>query len=235
MSQIGTQLQSGFRQSDFGTNRHGHFFSSQRHREFEHQRVLDRAEEPDKIIRLIIQEMEDTLVEVRSDTVRVIADRKEAERQHRPADGGTRRLGGQGRTRSRKGREDLARGALVTKTRIVEAIKAEQLHLDDIAVGLERQGEDIARLQAKLDDARKREQQMLMRHRTATTRLQARRATYDGRLVDALGRMEAMERSLDHLEGKVEIYDHGRKPSLADEITALQTDHAVEEEIARMK
>ena len=76
---------------------------------------------------------------------------------------------------------------------------------------------------------------MVARHRSAAARLQARRATYDSRLVDALGRMESMERSLDHLEGKVEVYDHGRKPSLAEEITALQTDHAVDEELARLK
>ena len=76
---------------------------------------------------------------------------------------------------------------------------------------------------------------MISRHKTATSRLQARRATYDDRLVGALGRMEAMERSLDHLEGKVEVFEHGRGPSLADEIAALQTDHAVDEELARMR
>ena len=59
--------------------------------------------------------------------------------------------------------------------------------------------------------------------------------TYDNRLVGAMGRMEAMERSLDHLEGKVEVFDHGRGNNLADEIAALQTDHAVDEELARMK
>jgi phage shock protein A len=197
--------------------------------------LLDKAEEPEKIIRLIIQEMEDTLVEVRSDTVRIIAERKEAERQIARMVAERDDWQAKAELALAKGREDLARAALVARTRVAEAIAAEEKHLADIVEGLDRQGEDIARLQSKLDDARKREATMISRHKTATSRLQARRVTYDNRLVGALGRMEAMERSLDHLEGKVEVFDHGRKPSLADEIAALQTDHAVDEQLARMR
>jgi phage shock protein A len=197
--------------------------------------LLDKAEDPEKIIRLIIQEMEDTLVEVRSDAVRIIADRKEAERQIARLTAERDDWQAKAELAMSKGREDLARAALVAKTRVAEAVDAEAKHLDEINKGLEQQGEDIARLQAKLDDARKREALMISRHKTATSRLQARRVTYDNRLVGAMGRMEAMERSLDHLEGKVEVFDHGRGNNLADEIAALQTDHAVDEELARMK
>ena len=197
--------------------------------------LLDKAEDPEKIIRLIIQEMEDTLVEVRSDAVRIIADRKEAERQIIRLTAEQDDWEAKAELAISKGREDLARAALIAKTRGTEAITNETKHLDDIVKGLDQQGEDIARLQAKLDDARKREALMISRHKTATSRLQARRVTYDNRLVGALGRMEAMERSLDHLEGKVEVFDHGRGTNLADEIAALQTDHAVDEELARIK
>jgi phage shock protein A len=197
--------------------------------------LLDKAEDPEKIIRLIIQEMEDTLVEVRSDAVRIIADRKEAERQIARLTAERDDWEAKAELAINKGREDLARAALVAKTRVSEAVDSEAKHLDEINKGLEQQGEDIARLQAKLDDARKREALMISRHKTATSRLQARRVTYDNRLVGAMGRMEAMERSLDHLEGKVEVFDHGRGNNLGDEIAALQTDHAVDEELARMK
>jgi phage shock protein A len=197
--------------------------------------LLDRAEDPEKIIRLIIQEMEDTLVEVRSDTVRIIADRKEAERQIARLSADRDDWQAKAELALAKSREDLARAALVAKARVVDALKAEEQRLADISQGLEQQSEDIARLQAKLDDARKREATMIARHKTASSRLQARRATYDNRLVDALGRMEAMERSLDHLEGKVEVYDHGRGPNLAEEIAALQTDASVDQELAQIK
>jgi phage shock protein A len=197
--------------------------------------LLDKAEDPEKIIRLIIQEMEDTLVEVRSDAVRIIADRKEAERQIARLTAERDDWEAKAELAINKGREDLARAALVAKTRVSEAVDSETKHLEEINKGLEQQGEDIARLQAKLDDARKREALMISRHKTATSRLQARRVTYDNRLVGAMGRMEAMERSLDNLEGKVEVFDHGRGNNLVDEIAALQTDHAVDEELARMK
>jgi phage shock protein A len=197
--------------------------------------LLDRAEDPEKIIRLIIQEMEDTLVEVRSDTVRIIADRKEAERHIARLTAERDDWAAKAELAISKNRDDLARAALVAKTRVAESLAAEEKHLADVNAGLERQGEDIAQLQSKLDDARKREALMISRHKSATSRLQARRATYDNRLVSALGRMEVMERSLDHLEGKVEVFDHGRRPSLADEIGALQTDHAVDEELASIK
>jgi phage shock protein A len=197
--------------------------------------LLDKAEDPEKIIRLIIQEMEDTLVEVRSDAVRIIADRKEAERQIARLTAERDDWQAKAELAMSKGREDLARAALVARTRVAEAVDAEAKHLDEINKGLEQQGEDISRLQAKLDDARKREAVMVSRHKTATSRLQARRATHDNRLVGALGRMEAMERTLDHLEGKVEVFDHGHGPNLADEIAALQTDHAVDEELAAMR
>jgi phage shock protein A len=196
--------------------------------------LLDKAEDPEKIIRLIIQEMEDTLVEVRSDAVRIIADRKEAERQIARLTAERDDWESKAELAISKGRDDLARAALVAKTRVSDALNSETKHLDEIVKGLEQQGEDIARLQAKLDDARKREALMISRHKTATSRLQARRVTYDNRITGALGRMEAMERSLDHLEGKVEVFDHGRN-SLADEIAALQTDQAVDEELARMR
>jgi len=136
--------------------------------------LLDRAEEPEKIIRLIIQEMEDTLVEVRSDTVRIIADRKEAERHLARLSAENEDWQAKAELALSKGRDDLARAALVAKTRVTEAIKAEEQRLADINEGLERQGEDIARLQAKLDDARKREASMIARQRSAATRLQAR-------------------------------------------------------------
>ena len=199
--------------------------------------LLDKAEDPEKIIRLIIQEMEDTLVEVRSDAVRIIAERKEAERHIARLTAEHDDWEAKTELAISKGREDLARAALVAKNRIAEAIATETKHLEEVNKGLEQQGEDIARLQAKLDDARKREQVMISRHKTATSRLQARRVTHDSRLVGALGRMEAMERSLDHLEGRVEVYDHGRGEgkNLSDEIAALQIDHQVDEELARMK
>jgi phage shock protein A len=200
--------------------------------------LLDRAEDPQKIIRLIIQEMEDTLVEVRSSAVRTIADRKELERKITAL--GRERDAWQAKAELaiEKGREDLAKGALMQKSRAVEAIKAGEEQLADIEAAFQRQNEDVAKLQAKLDDAKSREAAMLARAKTSQARLKTRGALYDSRVDDALSRMQHVERALDELDGKVEAYDIGRTdrgPSLAQELATLETDTKVEAELAALK
>ncbi|HWK44164.1 MAG TPA: phage shock protein PspA [Stellaceae bacterium] len=197
--------------------------------------ILDRAEDPEKIIRLIIQEMEDTLVEVRSSTVKTIAERKELER----------RLKGLGRDHAdwqtkaelalTKNREDLAKGALQIKARIAGEIAGLERQLGQIEDGLAKQGEDIAKLQQKLADAKSREASMVARHKTAANRIKLRSSLYDERITDAFARFEQVERALDEMEGRVEVYDHGRKKSLHEEIVDLETSVAVETELSELK
>ncbi|GIL40361.1 phage shock protein PspA [Roseiterribacter gracilis] len=199
--------------------------------------MLDRAEDPQKIIRLIIQEMEDTLVEVRSAAVKTIADKKELERKVNALQREHDAWQNKAELALEKGREDLAKGALHAKNRAAEAVAAGQSQLADIEAGLAKQNEDIGQLQAKLDDAKQREGQMMARAKSAQTRLKARGAIYDSRVDDALSRMQRVERTLDELDGKVDAYDLGRpgKPSLDDEINKLETDSKVEQELAELK
>src|SRR5579875_3542153 len=191
--------------------------------------ILDRAEDPEKIIRLIIQEMEDTLVEVRSSAVRTIAEKKELERRlgqlRREQEDWARKA----ELAVTKGREDLAKG------RLGEAAAALAAQLAQIDAGLAKQNEDIAKLQAKLADAKAREQAITARHKTAASRLKLRAKLYDERVTDALARFDQVERALDEIEGKVEAYDLGRKPGLAEELGALQAEAGVEEELAALK
>src|SRR5260370_12345556 len=112
--------------------------------------ILDRAQDPEKIIRLIIQEMEDTLVEVRSGAVRTIAEQKESERRRealrREHDDWQRRA----EFALTKDREDLAKGALLAKARCAESLKLLEQQVEQIAAALAKQNEDIGKLQAKL-------------------------------------------------------------------------------------
>jgi phage shock protein A len=196
--------------------------------------ILDRAEDPRKIIRLIIQEMEDTLVEVRSAAVQTIAERREIER----------RIDGLARTEAEwqrraelalaHNRDDLARGALQARANTAREREALAAQLDQIIAGLARQNEDIGKLQDKLADAKSREKALLSRHGIATNRVKLREKLHDDRLADAAARFEQVERSLDVLEGKVDSYDLGRR-TLADQIGALETDTEVELELAQLK
>jgi phage shock protein A len=197
--------------------------------------ILDRAQDPEKIIRLIIQEMEDTLVEVRSQAVRTIAEKKEMERRleamRREHDEWERRA----ELALTKGREDLAKGALAAKARLAETLAREERQLALVAGGLEQQNEDITKLQAKLADAKSREKSIAARHKTASSRIRLRTSLYDERIADAFARFDEVERALDEAEGKVEAFDLGRKPGIADEIAGMEKDARVEEELAALK
>jgi len=197
--------------------------------------LLDRAEEPEKMIRLIIQEMEDTLVEVRSSTVKIIAEKKEIER--RAAD--FRREAEEWESKAEialtRGREDLAKGALLARSRAAEQADALTAQLLQVEEALAKANDDIARLQAKLADAKTREQTLVARQQTAVNRVKVREKLHDQRINDALSRFEQVERSLDEAEGRVEIYDVGRKKTLAEEIAELETAHKLEEDLAALK
>ncbi len=200
--------------------------------------LLDRAEDPQKIIRLIIQEMEDTLVEVRSTAVKIIADRKELERKIATLVRERDAWQAKAELAIEKGREDLAKGALIQKNAIAEAIAAGEVQLADIEKHLAQQNEDVAKLQAKLDDAKQREAAMQARAKTAQARLKTRGMLYDPRVDDALSRLEVAERALDELDGKVEAYDLGRQdkePSLAVQLATLESDAKVDAELAALK
>ena len=172
--------------------------------------ILASAEDPQKIIRLVIQEMEDTLVEVRSQTVRTIAERRELGRRVEGLARDEAEWARKAELALSRGREDLARMALQARLNAGRAREAAQGQLDQVVEGLAAQSEDIARLQAKLTDAQSREKSLSTRGKIAAGRLQLRASLHDQRVADAFERFETVERRLDEAEGRVEAYDVGR-------------------------
>lgn len=199
--------------------------------------ILASAEDPEKMIRLIIQEMEDTLVEVRSQAVRTIAERKQLERRARTLLQEEDEWQRKAELALSRDREDLAKGALAARHAVVQSRESLERQIALVSEGLENQNDDIAKLQSKLADAKSREKSLAMRHRTAQGRLKTRETLYDGRMENAFSRFEQVERALDELEGKAEVYDLGRRkgPSLRDELASLESDVAVEDELAALK
>ena len=197
--------------------------------------MLDKAEDPEKVVRLIIQEMEDTLVEVRSAAARAIADRKELERRSDYARHEADEWQRCAELAINKGRDDLAKAALGEKKHVQAALATLDEQHKEVDLGLQKLNDDIAALQAKLADAKNRQQALQARHRTATHRLQARSRTHDERINDALGKFEHYERKLETMEGKVESYDLGQKRDLDREFADLETDDHVEAELAALK
>jgi phage shock protein A len=197
--------------------------------------ILARAEDPEKIIRLIIQEMEDTLVEVRSSAVRSIAERKELERRVAAVRRDVEEWERKAELAVTKGRDDLAKGALHAKTRAEQNAKDLEAQLAQLVEALNRQNEDIGRLQAKLNDAKVRQRAIIARHKTAANRMKLRSKLYDERITDAFARFEQVERALDEAEGKVEAFDIGRQKGLHEEFAEMEADASVQEELQKLK
>ncbi len=196
--------------------------------------ILDKAEDPAKMVRLIIQEMEDTLVEVRSSSAKTLADKKELTRQISRFENEVQQWQEKAELALSKDREDLARAALMEKKKSSEsasALIAELSHLEEHIAKL--QGE-ISQLQDKLADAKSRQKAIIMREKTVNSRLKVKKNIDSVRVNDALGRFDRYERKIDDIEAQVESYDMGSK-SLADEIAELESDEKVDDELASLK
>ena len=191
--------------------------------------ILDKAEDPEKIVRLMIQEMEDTLVEVRSAAARSIADKKDLNRKLERLDSEQAEWDAKAELAIRKDREDLAKAALIEKARAVAASDLIKFDYNSIDAGLSKLNEDISRLEQKLQDAKARQKSLLARHKTANSRLAARKKIHDYKIDDAMVRFEAYTRRIDDVEGRIEAYDLGLPKDLNHELAGL----AAEESVAR--
>jgi len=197
--------------------------------------LLERAENPEKIIRLVIQEMEDTLVEVRTNAARTIADQKTLKRRLSRLREELTEWEARAELALGKGREDLARAALTEKTSLQKVIS--RLEQDAVFIDEQREqlSDDIARLQAKLTEAKARKKALLMRGATAKSRIRTRDSLSDRRVEEAMANFEHLERKMDTLEGRVEAYDLGRDRSLDEEFADLAADDGIEQELAELK
>ena len=196
--------------------------------------LLDKAEDPEKMVRLIIQEMEETLVEVRTTSARAIADRKTLSRRQEFLEKDVVEWERKAELAIRKDRDDLARGALAERSKAeaaAEALVKESAALDETLAKL---NDDMETLQAKLKDAKARQNTIVLRGKAARSRLGIRRQLSDHSVDDAMLRFEQYESRIDDLEGQVESYDMGQK-TLAAEIDALEGDETVDAELRRLK
>ena len=196
--------------------------------------MLDGAENPEKIARLIIQEMEDTLVEVRTSAARAMADKKEMDREieyfTRVRDDWEKKAG----VAIDKGREDLARGALTAKQKAETEVERRKHAVNAAEEAFEKHQSDLSKLQAKLDEAKAKHRALMMRRETAEQRIRMRSQTYDGKVDDALARYAHIERKVDEMEAYADTI-RGSEPDLEAEFAALERDESVERELEALK
>ncbi|NWG71242.1 MAG: phage shock protein PspA [Parvularculaceae bacterium] len=197
--------------------------------------MLDKAEDPEKIVRLIIQEMEDTLVEVRSRAARAIADKKDVERRKAEFAARANEWESKAELAIAKGRDDLARGAIAAKRKATEMVALFEKEEDAIGKSLAKANDDLEKLQAKLKEAKAKQRSLEIRRHGAVDALRINRQVYDGRIDEALARYERYERKIDELEAEAETYVMGRPKSLDEEFRELAAEDDVKAEFEALK
>ncbi len=197
--------------------------------------MIEKAEDPAKMIRLIIMEMEETLVDVRTSAARTIASQKESRRTLIRLEEAQQGWAEKAELALSKGREDLAKAALLEKQKMADMavqISKDMLSLDDV---LAKHEDDIVKLESKLREARARQQTIVARLETMENRVRMRSMMSSPKIDEAFARFAQLERRVDLAEGRVDAYDLGQKKTLAEEINALQTDDAIEAELAALR
>ena len=198
--------------------------------------LLDKAEDPAKMIRMIIMEMEETLIEVRASAARTIADQKELRRHISKLETLQDSWKEKAELALSKDREDLAKAALVERQKAVdmaEQLTAEISVLDD---ALKANEDDISKLQAKLREARARQNSIVTRLEAATNRIRVREAYAGAKVDEAFARFDVLERRVDLAEGRADALGMGAPPkTLEEEIAELRTSEKVDAELEALK
>jgi phage shock protein A len=196
--------------------------------------LLDKAEDPEKMVRLIIQEMEDTLVEVRSASAKTIANKKDVSNQVNRLSNEVAEWQDKAELALSKDREDLARAALHEKQKTLETANSLKHELSLIESELAKLQSETGQLQEKLADAKTRQKTILMRQKTVSSILEVKRRLDSNTVDNAMGRFEQFERKIDDLESQVEAYDVGKK-TLKDEFAELEAGGKIDNELAALK
>jgi len=197
--------------------------------------LLDRSEDPAKMIRMIILEMEETLVEVRASAARSIADSKEMRRALKRLDELQSSWTEKAELALSKDRDDLAKAALIERQKAADMSEGLQAEIDQIEETLKGYEADIAKLMGKLREARARQNAIATRLESAVTRARARELLNGGRTEDAFSKFDVLERRADFAEGRADALGMTGPKSLEEEIAELQSSEKVDAELEAMK
>ncbi len=197
--------------------------------------MLDKAEDPEKLISLMIQEMEDTLVEIKASCAAAMATSKRSQRQMEEARSRSTNWEGKASLAVSKGRDDLAREALIEKRRYVDRACSFERELREMNALIQQYHDDIKQLEEKLRGAREKQRLLVQRHAHAQKK---KRAHEEIRRMDSTGaviKFEEFENRIERMEAEADLVNFGRKPTLEAKFEELLVDDEIEKELKTLK
>lgn len=197
--------------------------------------MLDKAEDPEKMIKMMIREMEDTLVELKSSCAGVIAERKKLERKLDEIKSGISLWSDRANLAVEKGRDDLAREALMEKRRFAELAESISEEISDHGGLIDQYQGDIRELEIKLNSAKEKKRMLVQRHKRANGKKRAQQDIRRMDSVETMARFEGLERRIDHMEAEADMVNFGKQPTLDEEFENLATDDDIENELEKLK
>jgi len=197
--------------------------------------MLDRAEDPEKLIKLMIREMEDTLVELKASCAGVMANTKKFQRQVEEARSRARYWEEKAGLAVNKGRDGLAREALVEKRRHTEKVEALEQEIAEHNGLVDQYQEDIRQLEERLRSAQEKQRMLVQRHIRANKRRRAQEEIRRADSAEAMFKFEDLENRIERMEAEADIVNLGKKPSLEAEFDSLVVDEDIEKELKTLK
>jgi phage shock protein A len=196
--------------------------------------LLDKAENPEKMIRMVIQEMEETLVEVRSGTAKVIAEKKTLMRRAEQLKKQANDWESKAELALSKSREDLAKAALLEKSNLNASVEITAKDLEKLDLTLDKLSSEIEQLQAKLNDARARQKTIIMRTKATESRLDVNRHLNSYTIDNAMDKFEYYEKKIDMMEGQMDS-SLAEKRGLQSEFDELEKEESINRELEALK
>jgi phage shock protein A len=197
--------------------------------------MLDKAEDPDKLINLMIREMEDTLVEIKASCAGVMANKKKLQRQLEDSRGQANSWEQRAGLAVSKSREDLAREALLEKRRYAERARSLEYELSEVNGLVEQYQEDIRQLEDKLRGAREKQRILIQRHIHANKKRRAQEEIRRMESSEAIAKFEEFENRIERMEAGANLVNYGRKPAVEVEFEELMVDEEIEKELQALK
>ena len=197
--------------------------------------MLDKAEDPEKLIRLMIREMEDTLVEIKTACAGVMAGGKKIKRQLEGLGARARYWEEKAELAVNKGRDDLAREALVEKRKFNRRIETLENDLAEHDLLIEQYQDDIRQLEEKLKSARDKQRMLVQRHIHAQKKMQAQEEMRRIDSSETVMKFDELENRIERMEAEADLVNYGKKTSLEEELERLSVDEEIENELQSLK